>query len=54
MLRQDKNGRVACEVFVTVGLVLVGGEITTEAYVDLQRLVRKLLYDIGYTTTKYG
>lgn len=54
VLRQDPKGRVACEVFVTVGLVLVGGEITTEAYVDLPKLVRKLLYDIGYTATKYG
>ncbi|MEO0072351.1 MAG: methionine adenosyltransferase [candidate division WOR-3 bacterium] len=54
VLRQDKNARVACEVFVSVGLVIVGGEITTTAWVDLQKLVRKLLYDIGYTDTKYG
>lgn len=54
VLRQDKYGRVACEVFVSVGLVIVGGEITTKAYVDLPILVRKLLYDIGYTSTKYG
>ncbi|MEO0092430.1 MAG: methionine adenosyltransferase [candidate division WOR-3 bacterium] len=54
VLRQDKYGRVACEVFVSVGLVIVGGEITTKAYVDLPVLVRKLLYDIGYTDTKYG
>ncbi|MEO0093171.1 MAG: methionine adenosyltransferase [candidate division WOR-3 bacterium] len=54
VLRQDKYGRVACETFVTVGLVIVGGEITTKAWVDLQKLVRGLLTDIGYTDTKYG
>jgi S-adenosylmethionine synthetase len=54
VLRQDAYGRVACEVFVSVGLVMVGGEITTKSYVDLQPLVRKLLYEIGYTETKYG
>jgi S-adenosylmethionine synthetase len=54
VLRQDPYGRVACEVFVSVGLVIVGGEITTKAWVDLQKLVRKLLADIGYTDTKYG
>ncbi|MCS7258508.1 MAG: methionine adenosyltransferase [candidate division WOR-3 bacterium] len=54
VLRQDKYARVACEVFVSVGLVIVGGEITTTAWVDLQDLVRKLLFNIGYTDTKYG
>ncbi len=54
VLRRDKYGRVACEVFATVGLVIVGGEITTDAYVDLPILVRKLLSDIGYTDTNYG
>ena len=54
VLRHDTYGRVACEVFVSVGLVMVGGEITTKSYVDLQPLVRKLLYEIGYTETKYG
>jgi|UniRef100_A0A7C6EAH9 S-adenosylmethionine synthetase len=54
VLRQDRYGRVACETFVTVGLVIVGGEITTKAWVDLQKLVRGLLADIGYTDTKYG
>ncbi len=54
VLRQDKYGRVACEVFVSVGLVIVGGEITTKAYVDLPKLVRSLLTDIGYTDTKFG
>jgi S-adenosylmethionine synthetase len=54
VLRQDPRGRVACETFVTVGLVLVGGEITTSAWVDLPRLVRGLLADIGYISDEYG
>ncbi len=54
VIRQDPVGRVACEAFVTVGLVIVGGEITTAGYVDLQSLVRNLLRDIGYTDSKYG
>src|SRR5512136_1732133 len=54
VLRQDPHGRVACETFVTVGLVIVGGEITTTGWVDLQRLVRSLLTRIGYTHTKFG
>jgi S-adenosylmethionine synthetase len=54
VLKQDKYGRVACEAFVSVGLVIVGGEITTIAWVDIQKLVRKLLFDIGYTETQYG
>lgn len=48
LIRQDRGSRVACETFVTVGLVIVGGEITTRGYVDLQRLVRDLLRRIGY------
>src|SRR5512136_1493747 len=54
VLRQDPHGRVACETFVTVGLVIVGGEITTTGWVDLPKLVRRLLTNIGYTHTKYG
>lgn len=54
VLRQDKNGRVACETFVTVGLVIVGGEITTNAYVDINSLVRKVVKDIGYTRPEHG
>lgn len=54
VLRQDSKGRVACETFITVGLVIVGGEITTTAYVDLQHLVRNVLREIGYTDVKYG
>lgn len=54
VIRQDPNGRVACETFITVGLVIVGGEITTTGYVDLPVLVRNLIKKIGYTDAKYG
>lgn len=54
VIRQDPNGRVACETFITIGLVVVGGEITTKGWVDLQKLVRNVLTNIGYTNTKYG
>lgn len=54
ILRKDKKGRVACETFITVGLVIVGGEITTFTYVDIPQLVRNLIRDIGYTHSKYG
>jgi S-adenosylmethionine synthetase len=54
VIKQDPRGRVACETFITVGLVLVGGEITTKGWVDLQKLVRNLLTDIGYTNARYG
>ncbi|MFH0935687.1 MAG: methionine adenosyltransferase [Candidatus Omnitrophota bacterium] len=54
VLRQDPYGRVACETYVTMGLLIVGGEITTSAYVDIQKLARKIIKDIGYTHPKYG
>lgn len=54
LLRQDPKARVACETFVSVGLIIVGGEITTTGWVDLPKLVRQLLARIGYTDTKYG
>jgi len=54
VLRQDKNGRVACETFVSVGLVVVGGEITTTGYVDINELVRGIVKEIGYTDPHYG
>nr|MBN2278278.1 methionine adenosyltransferase [candidate division Zixibacteria bacterium] len=54
VLEQDKNGRVACESFVTIGLVIVGGEITTRAYVDIQRTIRDLIKEIGYTDPQFG
>jgi len=54
VLRQDPHGRVACETFVTMGLLIVGGEITTTAYVDIQKLARKIIEEIGYSHPKYG
>jgi len=54
VIKQDPQGRVACETFITVGLVVVGGEITTKGWVDLQKLVRNVLTDIGYTNAMYG
>ena len=47
-LADDENSRVACETFATTGLVVVGGEITTNTYVDVQKLVRDKIYEIGY------
>jgi len=54
MLAQDPFARVAAETIVTTGLVLVAGEITTDCYVDIPRLVRNTIGDIGYTRAKYG
>jgi S-adenosylmethionine synthetase len=54
VIKQDPAGRVACETFVTVGLVIVGGEITTHSYVDINNLTRNVLKDIGYTESRYG
>src|SRR5579862_718516 len=54
VLREDPNGRVACETFITTGLVVVGGEITTDTYVDIPGLVRDRIREIGYTRGKYG
>jgi len=54
ILEQDPMGRVACEVSVTTGLVLVMGEISTNCYVDIPKIVRKTIEDIGYTRAKYG
>ncbi|MFA6078621.1 MAG: methionine adenosyltransferase [Candidatus Omnitrophota bacterium] len=54
VLSQDPAGRVACETYVTMGLIIIGGEITTSAYVDIHNLCRDLLKDIGYTHPKYG
>ncbi|MBN2553843.1 MAG: methionine adenosyltransferase [Spirochaetales bacterium] len=53
-LSQDSKSRVACEAFTTTGLVLVGGEITTRGYIDLQRIVRGVLKSIGYDDPSYG
>ena len=54
ILEKDPNGRVACETTVTTGLVHVMGEISTECYVDIQKLVREVVRGIGYDRAKYG
>ena len=54
VLTDDPTGRVACETLITTGLVVVAGEISTSASVDVQRLVRKTISDIGYTRAKFG
>ncbi|MDI9479910.1 MAG: methionine adenosyltransferase [Syntrophomonadaceae bacterium] len=54
IIGQDPNARVAAETLVTTGLVLVAGEITTDCYVDIPRLVRSTIEEIGYTRAKYG
>lgn len=54
ILAKDSNARVACETFVTTGLVLVAGEITTKCYVDIPKVVRRTIEEIGYTRAKYG
>lgn len=53
ILAEDAQARVACECFTTTGFVLVGGEITTSAYVDVQEIVRRTVREIGYTDPKY-
>ncbi len=54
VLKDDPNGACCCEVFTTTGLVVVGGEITTTTYVDIQKIVRDTLNDIGYDNADYG
>src|SRR3954464_6232505 len=54
VLKDDPAGRVACETLITTGLVVVAGEITTKTYVDIPRLVRERIREIGYTRAKYG
>ena len=54
LLAQDKNSRVACETLIKTGMVVVAGEITTEAYVDVEGIVREVVNDIGYNHSKSG
>src|SRR5207248_2892448 len=54
ILAEDPYGRVACETLLTTGLVVVAGEITTEAYVDIPKLVRDVVGDIGYDREAFG
>ncbi len=53
VLEEDPTGRVACECFATTGMIVVGGEITTNTYIDLPKLVRKVIREIGYTKAEY-
>src|SRR3954470_22320588 len=54
VLAADPMGRGACETLITTGLVVVAGEITTEVYVDIPRIARERIREIGYTRAKYG
>ncbi len=54
VMRRDPSGRVACESFISRGMVIVGGEITTKIFVDVDRLARQVIRDAGYTHPQYG
>lgn len=54
IMRQDKNARVACETLVKTGMVFVGGEITTRAWVDIEQIARQVIQSIGYTSSEMG
>lgn len=54
ILKKDKDARVACETLVSTGLILVAGEITTNCYVDIPKIARETVEEIGYTRAKYG
>ena len=54
VFKDDPRGRVACETYVTTGLCLVGGEITTETYVDIPSIARETIREIGYTNADFG
>jgi len=54
ILKDDKLARVACEVFVSMGYIIVGGEITTKTWIDINSLARNVIRDIGYTKPEYG
>ncbi|AJA45934.1 methionine adenosyltransferase [Frischella perrara] len=54
ILKQDPKARVACETYVKTGMALVGGEITTSAWIDIEELTRKTIQDIGYTSSEMG
>ncbi len=54
ILRKDKTARVACETYITRGLVIVGGEITTRTWVDVEQIARNVIKDIGYDNAQYG
>lgn len=54
IIKQDPAARVACETFIKTGVAIVGGEITTNAWVDLEKIIRKVIVDIGYDSSEVG
>ena len=54
MITQDPHARVACETFVKTGMVIVGGEVTTSAWVDIEQVTRNVIRDIGYNSSDNG
>ena len=54
ILAKDKTARVACETYITRGLVIIGGEITTRTWVDVEQIARQVIKDIGYDEAKWG
>ena len=54
ILARDKRARVACETLVKTGVAIVAGEVSTQAWVDLEELVRRVIQDIGYTSSQVG
>src|ERR1700712_2787289 len=54
ILAKDPKARVACETFVKTGMVMVGGEITTSAWVDVEEITREVIKDIGYNSSEMG
>jgi S-adenosylmethionine synthetase len=54
IIRQDKNARVACETLVKTGMVFIGGEVTTDAWVDIEQIARRVISDIGYNSSDIG
>ena len=54
ILKQDKEARVACETFISNGLLIVGGEITTKAKINKREIIKEAIKNIGYTDQKYG
>ena len=54
VISQDPNSRVACETMVTTGMVVIAGEITTKAIIDIPKTARETIREIGYTRAKYG
>src|SRR5579883_2399873 len=54
LLEKDKSARVACETYVKTGMIIVGGEVTTSAWVDVEHLARQVVKDIGYDSSEMG